>query len=104
MNDIAQSRVGTVSLRASIIGIVVPVVLLLFIRPIICLLLFGGLQLVAVVSGVIGRRTPAGKAGLVISSICIIVTGGAAFFFSATPSPPVEEIPIVQTERSQPEN
>ena len=41
-------------------------------------LLFLVLELVALVTGRIGRKHPAGKAGLIISSIALVVIVGAA--------------------------
>jgi len=114
MNDSGNSKVGTISLRASIAGIVVPVLVaflvLIFAKRnpspyfTLCAVLFAGLELVALVTGAIARREPSGRAGLVISALCIIVTGGAAFFFSGSPAPPEQETPVADIEQPQPDS
>ena len=84
MSENDTSRIGTISLWVSIIGIVGPVIMALLVRVFVkanheryymlCGLLFAGLELVALVTGAIGRRSPAGKAGLRISAVCIVLT------------------------------
>ena len=83
MNDNTNGKIGTVSLWASILGIVVPILIALLVHMFVkedprayhklCGLLFAGTQLVALVTGIIGRRSPSGKAGLGVSAVCIVV-------------------------------
>jgi hypothetical protein len=80
-----NASLGTASLWTSIIGIVLPgclavLVALLFKPPepvhgirTICWLLFVILELIALGCGIAARRTATGKAGLAISSTCVVI-------------------------------
>lgn len=82
--ELDRSKVGLVSLWASVCGVVVPILLAFLVRIfvkgndepyyILCCLLFAGGELVALVTGIIGRRSASGKAGLWISAVCLAVT------------------------------
>ena len=95
MSDSGESRIGTISLWASISGIVVPIIIALLVRlfvradhgtyHMLCVFLFLGCELVAFVTGIIGRRSASGKAGLSISTICIILTLLFATVFGRLP-------------------
>jgi hypothetical protein len=95
MSDIDNTRVGTISMWASISGIVVPIIIALLVRVfvradhgtyhILCVFLFVGCELVAFVTGLIGRRSVSGKAGLSISIICIVLTLLFATVFGRLP-------------------
>ena len=105
-----NSTIGTISLWASIAGIIVPILVALLVRMFVkgndepyymlCCLLFAGVELVALVAGIIGRRSPSGKAGLSISAVCIVIT--VLVILAFTPVKRVERAPVQQTERSQP--
>lgn len=114
MNEEAVgAKVGVVSLWASILGIVVPIliaVLVLFFAranhvPLyqLCLILAAGTELIALITGIIGRKSLAGKAGMWVSLVLIVTSALAVFLLSATPHQPVEDGPQVAPERSQPE-
>jgi hypothetical protein len=77
-----RSSLGTVSLVCGIGGIALPILLglvgfflhmnaLLFF--LLLFFLFVGLELAALVTGILARKTPTGKAGLVISSILVVL-------------------------------
>jgi uncharacterized membrane protein YecN with MAPEG domain len=112
MNDDmnTNTKIGTISLWASILGIVVPIFIAFLVRVFVkgndepyymlCCLLFAGVELVALVTGIIARRSPLGKAGLSVSAVCIAVTVLAVLWF--TPVRRVEHRPMEQTEESQP--
>ena len=113
MSENNNTRIGTISLWASILGIVVPIFIAFLVRIFVdgndepyymlCCLFFAGVELVALVTGIIGRRSPSGKAGLSISAVCVVVTVLAiAFFVFFTPVRMVEHAPLEQTDRSQP--
>jgi len=82
--EMNESKVGTVSLWASILGIIIPILVAFLVRLfvkvndepyyILCCLLFVGAELIALVTGIIGRKTASGKAGMGISLVCIILT------------------------------
>ncbi len=111
MSDIGESRIGAISLWASISGIVVPIIIALLVRlfvradhgtyHMLCVFLFVGCELVAVVTGIIGRRSASGKAGLSISTICIVLTLLFATVFGRLPQRGARGT-SEQTERSQP--
>lgn len=82
--EVNGSKIGAVSLWASILGIIVPILVAFLVRLfvkvndepyyILCCLLFVGAELIALVTGIIGRKSPSGKAGMGISLVCIILT------------------------------
>ena len=86
-----RSKVGTISLWASILGILIPILIAFLVRLlvkvndepyyILCCLLFAGAELIALITGIISRRTPSGKAGMGISLVCIILTALAVPYF-----------------------
>ena len=107
MKNTANSTVGMISLWASILGIVVPVLIAFLVRIFVkenddpyytlCVLLFAGAELVALITGILGRHTLPGKAGLVISLVCIILIGGTAFLSLRAPAAlPEREMPLVK--------
>lgn len=106
-----RAKVGTISLWASIGGIVVPILIALLVRLLVktndepyymlCFLLFAGGELIALITGIIGRKSPAGKAGMGISLVCIVLIALAIPLFSRRP---VEHRPAqIESEPSQPE-
>ena len=108
------TRVGVISLWASILGIVGPIliaVLVLFFAranhvPLyqLCLILAAGTELIALINGIIGRKSLAGKAGMGISLVCIVSSALAVFLLSSSPNREVEYGPAqVAPEQSQPE-
>ena len=110
MSENNNTRIGTISLWASILGIVVPIFIAFLVRIFVdendepyymlCCLLFAGVELVALATGIIGRRSPSGKAGLSISAVCVVVTVLAVLILM--PVRRVEHAPVEQTDRSQP--
>ena len=84
MNENADTKVGTISLWASIGGIVIPILIAFLVRLFVkvndepyymlCILLFAAAEIIALVTGIIGRKSAAGKAGMGISLACIILT------------------------------
>ncbi len=77
-----HERTGQISLWLAIAGVVVPVLLAMVFHILaqravlpdeeglffLCGLLFAGLEIAALATGIVGRRTPSGKAGLIISA------------------------------------
>jgi hypothetical protein len=96
------TKVGAVSLWAGVGGIIVPILIAilgrLFMKTndeqynILCLLLFAGAEWIALVTGIIGRRSAYGKAGLCISSVCVVATVLAVGLF----------LPVVRRVEGQP--
>ena len=87
MNTNTNTKIGAISLWASMGGIVI-LILITRLVPIfvkgndvyymmLCYLLFAGVELVALVTGIIGWRSAAGKAGLGISAVCMVITAVA---------------------------
>jgi len=104
MNE-ANGKLNLISLWLAIGGFVIPVVLAIVFAILIdrgvlqgngllwlCAILFFALQIVALVTGIMGRHTPPGKAGLILSAIGIFVAILGFFFipvmttFSPLPS------------------
>jgi hypothetical protein len=92
-----NTTLGKASLVTSIVGVALPASLAILAavflngRPKeqgpsfgLCVLLFVVLELIALGCGVAARRTPTGKAGLVISGIllCVPVAGAISWLFS----------------------
>ena len=87
MNENADVKVGAVSLWASILGIVAPILIALLVQLWVktndepyyrlCLLLFAGTELIALVTGIFGRKSTAGRAGLGIALACVALTAVA---------------------------
>ena len=112
MNDNSESKLGVISLRFSILGILIPVVLAflthLFVegdlKPYytLCFLLFAGFELIALISGVIGRSSPAGKAGRGISSVFIALGILAVWTILFAPSEPPKDSPRAETSKYSP--
>ena len=109
MNENADTKVGTISLWASILGIIVPILIAFLVRLFVktndelyymlCILLFAGAELIALITGIIGRKSPAGKAGMGIALVCVLLTVLAIPVFSVRQ---VEHRPNQQQpERSQ---
>jgi ABC-type iron transport system FetAB permease component len=83
MSDTEKAKIGTLSLWASILGIVIPILIAFLVRILVkvndeqyymlCILLFAGLELIAFITGFIGRKSPAGKAGMSISLVCTVL-------------------------------
>ena len=79
-----EARIGRISLWAGFLGIIVPVIMALVIQSVVgqgaetyyvfCFLLFAGAELTAFVTGIMGRSSPYGKAGLGIACVCIVLT------------------------------
>ncbi len=103
MNENGDARVGTISLWASILGIVVPVLIAFLVRLFVktndepyymlCFLLFAGAELIALITGIIGRRSAAGKAGMGIAIVCVVLTALAIPIFTVRG---VEQLPSQQ--------
>lgn len=96
MNDETNgTKMGTISLCASIGGIVVPILVAFLVRLfvkvndepyfLLCILLFVGAELIALITGIIGRKSPAGKAGMGISLVCVLLTVLAIPMFMVSP-------------------
>jgi len=93
------SKIGRISLWAGVLGVIVPVVIALVVRAVagegaetyylFCFLLFAGAELTALVTGIVGRKSPYGKAGLGISCACIVVTALAIPAFTVRRGEPV---------------
>ena len=76
-----KATIGTISLWTGMGGIVAPILIAFLVHfcvklnvapyYMLCVLLFAGAELIALVTGIIGRKSPAGKAGLGISLVCI---------------------------------
>jgi hypothetical protein len=107
MNDDADNKIGTISLWASILGIVVPILIAflvgLFVKVndepyyMLCILLFAGAELIALITGIIGRKAVAGKAGLSIALVCVLLTVLAIPFIfvqNAAPTQPSDQHPV----------
>jgi len=84
MNEESEkSMIGIVSLLTGILGIVLPILcaflVYLFAKEnsgyynLLCILLFIGLELVALITGIIGRKSPCGKAGMIIAIVCEVL-------------------------------
>ena len=96
MNENADNKVGAISLWASILGIVVPILIAFLVRLFVktndetyymlCILLFVGAEMIALITGIIGRKSLAGKAGIGISLVCVLLTALAIPMFTARPS------------------
>ncbi len=81
MSDHSMTKLGMISLRLSILGVVVPIVVAFLshtfveddLKPYytLCVILFLGLEFIALVCGIVGRSNPAGKAGLGISGVLL---------------------------------
>ena len=103
MIDNSESKLGVTSFRLSILGVLVPVVVAFLsnifvegdLKPyyILCFLLFAGFEFIALISGVIGRSSPAGKAGLGISSVFIALGILAVWTILFAPSEPPKDSP-----------
>ena len=88
-------KVGIISLWASIGGIVVPILVAFLVRLFVkvndepyymlCILLFIGAELIALITGIIGRKSPAGKAGMGIALVCVVLTALAIPMFIVSP-------------------
>jgi len=81
--DNGRSSVGVTSLVCSILGIILPILLgflaLKFdgharLYILLCILLFIGLELIALITGIIGRKSASGKAGMIVSIVCTTLT------------------------------
>jgi cytochrome bd-type quinol oxidase subunit 2 len=111
-----NASLGKASLWTSIVGVVLPVFLAIlvaiFLKPssekawanALCGVLLVILELVALGCGIVGRRTTAGKAGLVISGVVLglIVVGfvyAGVFFPLTSPSVPTSSGSDVPTVR-----
>jgi len=87
------AKIGTISLWASIGGIVIPILIAFLVRLfvkvnvepyyMICCLLFAGAELIALITGIIGRKSPAGKAGMGIALVCVVLTALGALYLTA---------------------
>ncbi|MGA0447745.1 MAG: hypothetical protein ACO3M2_13165, partial [Pseudohongiellaceae bacterium] len=96
MNETADNKVGAISLWASILGIVVPILIAFLVRLsvktndetyyMLCILLFVGAEMIALITGIIGRKTAAGKAGIGTSLVCVLLTALAITMFTSRPS------------------
>ncbi len=109
-DDNGGVKIGAISLWASILGIAVPIVIAFLVRVFVkandqpyymlCCLLFAGAELIALVTGIIGRKSSSGKAGMGISLACVLLTALAIPMFSARR---VEQRPVpAGQEQSQP--
>ncbi len=82
--DLGKSKIGCVSLWTGSLGIVGPILLAFLVHSfaktnpapyyLLSILLFMGLELVALITGIIGRKSPCGLAGLIISIVCTTLT------------------------------
>lgn len=93
MNE-ENGKISLISLWSAIGGFVIPVVFAIIFAILIdsgvlhgdgllwlCAFLFVGLQIVALVTGIMGRHTQSGKAGLILSAIGIFVAVLGILFF-----------------------
>ena len=94
-----KSRIGDFSLRMAIAGVVLPgflAVLLITLRKVVsidallanavCFILCANFELVALGFGITRRRTPTGRAALIVSSVVLMMIAGVVtFFFVAHP-------------------
>lgn len=89
MDEDRGSRIGTVSLWASLVGLVAAVAALLLawlggdgLRPyyVAGFFVFVGAEVIALIAGSIDRQSHAGRAGLRVSSVSLAVVGVALLF------------------------
>lgn len=95
--------IGKVSLAVAIAGLAVPLAAAVAIAAFLpqeeqdgihyalCGLFILGMEFVAIVTGVLGRSDPCGKAGLITGSVCaalLLVSAVAWAFFSSQPTAP----------------
>lgn len=85
MNTNSKSNIGTMSLVLAIGGTVLSIAVALLLALIesltnfmppytLCFVLFVALEIAALVTGIIGWRSPCGKAGLIISAILLLLS------------------------------
>lgn len=82
--DLGKSKIGSVSLWTGILGFVGPILIAFLVHSfaktnpapyyLLSFLLFMGLELVALITGIIGRKSPCGLAGMIISIVCTALT------------------------------
>lgn len=111
MSEDADAKVGAISLWASILGIVVPILIAflvhLFVKTndgtyyTLCSLLFVGAELIALVTGIIGRKSAAGKGGLGIALVCVLLIALSIPMFVVRPVAVVKQPDQQQPVRSQ---
>ena len=102
----SKSNIGIMSLVLAIGGVVLAIAVWLLLAIVewltvfeppyaLCIFLFIALEIAAFATGIIARRSPAGKAGMIMSAILLILTAiGAPFFMvstSETPGPSMTE-------------
>ncbi len=97
MSEDGKNKLGMLSLILAIGGVAIPIALALLLVIIewltklgppyfLCVLLFVGLQIIALVTGIIGRQSPFGKAGMVVSATLLVLTAIAAPFLMVSSS------------------
>ena len=110
----SKSNIGNMSLILAIGGVVAAIGLWLVLAiaewltdfdPLytLCLLLFVALEIAALATGIVGRRSAQGKAGLIISAILLILTAIAAPFLMFASTTRVSG-PMIETRRSAVQN
>lgn len=109
INTNSTSNIGRMSLILAIGGVVLPIFVVLLLAIVewltdfdppymLCLLLFVALEIAALVTGIIGRRSACGKAGLTISAILLVLTAiGAPFLMISS----LESTGVRRTERTE---
>ncbi|MCX7008289.1 MAG: hypothetical protein NTY53_13755, partial [Kiritimatiellaeota bacterium] len=115
-----RSSVGIISLVCSMLGIVLPIVLgflayrfggqVVWPYFLLCILLFIGLELIALITGIIGRKSPAGKAGMIVSIVCATLTLLAIIlviplfwlFWRIEPAPVMPAPPVIEQSHTVP--
>ena len=110
-NTNSKTNIGKMSLVLAIGGVVAAIGLALVLAIIewltdskfeppyiLCLILFVALEIAALATGIIARRTAKGKAGLTISAILLILTGFSALHWhNMTPSSTTVSGPMTET-------
>ncbi|MCK4982193.1 MAG: hypothetical protein KAS17_04665 [Victivallaceae bacterium] len=94
MSNKKHDTVGKISLAIAVGGIVVPILIAFLVRIFVktnnepyymlCCLLFAGLEVIGLITGIVGRRSACGKAGLIISAVCTVLAALAIPYFTCT--------------------
>lgn len=112
-----KSMIGIVSLWTGILGIVLPILCAflahLFAKEnsgfyyLLCILLFIGLELVALITGIIGRKSLCGKAGMIIAIVCevllaLLIILALPYFWMSKRSMTVTHPVVIEDSRTAP--
>ncbi len=96
MKQDGKNNIGKMSLFLAIGGVVLSIAVVLLLAIVeslthfhppymLCFFLFVALEIAAFATGIVARRSPAGKAGMILSAILLILTAiGAPFFMIAS--------------------